>query len=131
MQHRGFGIERQQSARHQGHARCGMGQAAERLAQIDRLTLQRRLGVGRVAPEADVLLVDVELPGDVIGLAVGALRRQAEPAHPACFTEQAALAADQPLLADTLLAEQEQEVVARAVAVQAQPLDGECGARQV
>ncbi len=35
------------------------------------------------------------------------------------------------MLADALLTEQKHEVVVRAVAVQAQPLDGECGARQV
>ncbi len=71
-----------------------MGQAAERLAQIDRLALQRRLGVGRVTPEADGLLVDVKLPTGIVRLAEGALRRQAEPAHPSRLTEQAALTAD-------------------------------------
>ncbi len=131
VQRRRLGIQGQQTTRHQRHASRHLCQRAERLDQIDRLTLQRRLGIRRVAPEADVLLVNVELPGLVIGLAEGALRRQAEPAHAPCFTEQAALAAHQPLLADTFLAEQEYEVVARAVAVQAQPLDGKRGARQI
>ncbi|MNM86000.1 hypothetical protein D3C81_981420 [compost metagenome] len=67
----------------------------------------------------------------IIRLAERALRRQAQGAHLACLGQRLAMLGDQPLLTDALLANQEQEVVGGAVAVQAQALDGIAGIGQV
>ncbi|MNI42371.1 hypothetical protein D3C73_966650 [compost metagenome] len=131
MQIAGSRIEQQQRLGQHRHARCRLGQLAKRRDHFYRLAHQRCFGVGRIAPQTDVLFVYVEAGAAVIDLAEATFRWQAQGADPEGFGQRTTIAGNQPLLADALLAHQEHKVVARAVTEQAQPFDGKAGFRQV
>ncbi len=129
-QRRGLGIQQQHATGYQRHACRALFKATEGRAQVHRHPLQRRLGIGGIGPEADPFLVDEQPRGFIVHLTMATGGRQAQAAYTTGLAQQLATVTHQPLLADALFADEEQEVVATGVAEQAQPFDGEGGPGQ-